>query len=180
MTQSSDLHNSGRSAGRLVLGAYTRRRSSSSNNAASGAVDSRITPSLIPGHMNLAPSSRSQISTAGSGIDQHLHAAARLEGDTKNLPLKGCCRSTDYTVATRPSAAAAKVDRARCDQHAHPPLAVRRKGRESPSSSSTGAAPCRGRPAPAGQSRVLACQCRLNFPHFCRSKIPQFVDQPAG
>jgi hypothetical protein len=26
----------------------------------------------------------------------------------------------------------------------------------------------------------LACQCRLNFPHLCRSKIPQFFDQPAG
>jgi hypothetical protein len=24
------------------------------------------------------------------------------------------------------------------------------------------------------------CQCRLNFPHLCRSKIPQFFDQPAG
>ncbi len=25
-----------------------------------------------------------------------------------------------------------------------------------------------------------ACQCRVNFPHMCRSKIPQFCDQPAG
>ena len=25
-----------------------------------------------------------------------------------------------------------------------------------------------------------ACQCRVNFPHLCRSKIPQFLDQPAG
>jgi transposase len=24
------------------------------------------------------------------------------------------------------------------------------------------------------------CQCRVNFPHLCRSKIPQFLDQPAG
>ena len=24
------------------------------------------------------------------------------------------------------------------------------------------------------------CQCRVNFPHLCRSKIPQFVAQPAG
>jgi transposase len=24
------------------------------------------------------------------------------------------------------------------------------------------------------------CQCRLNFPHLCRSKIPQFLDQPGG
>jgi putative transposase len=25
-----------------------------------------------------------------------------------------------------------------------------------------------------------SCQCRVNFPHLCRSKIPQFLDQPAG
>jgi hypothetical protein len=29
-------------------------------------------------------------------------------------------------------------------------------------------------------SLSLVCQCRLNFPHLCRSKIPQFVDQAAG
>jgi transposase InsO family protein len=26
----------------------------------------------------------------------------------------------------------------------------------------------------------IGCQCRVNFPHLCRSKIPQFLDQPAG
>jgi hypothetical protein len=29
---------------------------------------------------------------------------------------------------------------------------------------------------------VLVCQCRFNFPHLCRSKIPQgagYGDQPA-
>jgi transposase len=29
-------------------------------------------------------------------------------------------------------------------------------------------------------ARRHGCQCRLNFPHLCRSKIPQFLDQPAG
>ncbi len=27
---------------------------------------------------------------------------------------------------------------------------------------------------------MVKCQCRMNFPHLCRSKIPQFPDQPAG
>jgi len=26
----------------------------------------------------------------------------------------------------------------------------------------------------------IVCQCRLNFPHLCRSKIPQFGGQAAG
>ena len=51
------------SCGRLIRGAYTRRQSSPSNNAASCAADNRITPSLIAGHLNFAPSSRFQIST---------------------------------------------------------------------------------------------------------------------
>ena len=49
--------------GRLIRGAYTRLQSSPSNNAANCAADSRMTPSLIAGHLNLAPSSRFQIST---------------------------------------------------------------------------------------------------------------------
>jgi hypothetical protein len=31
-------------------------------------------------------------------------------------------------------------------------------------------------------AQVAACQCRFNFPHLCRSKIPQLAgcgDQPA-
>jgi hypothetical protein len=34
--------------------------------------------------------------------------------------------------------------------------------------------------SPGGTSIPVKCQCRVNFPHLCRSKIPQFVDQPAG
>src|SRR5262249_16284463 len=51
------------SCGRLIRGAYTRRQSSPSNSAASGAVDSRISPSLIAGHLKLDPSSRFQTNT---------------------------------------------------------------------------------------------------------------------
>ena len=49
--------------GRGTRGAYIRRQSSPSNRAASCAPDSRITPSLTGGHLNVPPSSRFQIST---------------------------------------------------------------------------------------------------------------------
>src|SRR6185437_5920655 len=55
MTQASDqVRGEAQPAtcGRLILGAYTRRQSRPSNNAANCAADSRITPSLITGHLN--------------------------------------------------------------------------------------------------------------------------------
>src|SRR6185312_15204721 len=66
--------------GRLILGAYTRLQSSPSNSAANCAADSRMTPSLTAGHLNLAPSSRAVFERRGDeGRAHRMRRVAAIE-----------------------------------------------------------------------------------------------------
>src|SRR5271167_110727 len=82
-----------------------RDQSSPSSNRASWAADSRITPSLIGGHLNPPRSRRFQISTRP--VPSHtrsLTRSPRRARNTMTVPENGSCPSTCWTMAASPSA----------------------------------------------------------------------------